>query len=191
MRDAGSIKYLDVVDMARYVQKLLDLRNEIVLDGGYLLTFHQSILEAGEQETKKAKTLKFKAFTFVISHVASWPSVQARTLLLRSISGIQDGAKGALLVPILAEAVADKEGSLLTQVEAEVVAEYCHLLLQPFESASKKWIEASENKALETFLQTLEIVDVAGEFVPPALLRGLLMGSARQVLELRFARRRF
>lgn len=159
---AGSIKYLDVVDTARYVQKLLDSRNEIVMDGGYLLTFHQSILEIGEQETKKARTLKFKAFTFIISHVASWPSVQARTLLLRSISGIQEGAKGALLVPILAEAVADKEGSLFAQVEDEVVVEYCRLLLQPFESASKKWIEASENRALETFSQTLEIVDVAG-----------------------------
>lgn len=48
-----TVKYLDVVDVGRYLEKLVESKVELVMDGSYLATFHASILSAGEVESKK------------------------------------------------------------------------------------------------------------------------------------------
>lgn len=101
----------------------------------------------------------------MISHVASWPDVAARAGLLRVLSGIIDPVKGAMLIPVLAQAAQTSHKhrvELFEGVPAETVAEYARLLLQPFAGASRKWLESAETKALSVLFDTLEIKDATG-----------------------------
>lgn len=118
------------------------------------------------KKKKKKATLKFKIFTFLLSHTYAWTNVEARTTILKALEGITESTKTSLVVPLLREALqTDTRTNLSMKVEVDVVGEYCRLVLQPFEGASRKWIEASENEALSTFVQVLEIEDVTGTFV--------------------------
>lgn len=163
----AALKYLDVTDTTKYLNKLLSSRTELLMDGSYLLTLHQSLLDdaSDSSSSKKSKaSLKFKAATYLLSHVLSWPSVNSRTTILRALAGVKDSNKGALVLPILSEVVnstTQQRRDSTEGVEPEVVAEYGRLLLQPFEGASKKWVEQTEG-ALEILGKALEMTDAAG-----------------------------
>lgn len=140
------------------------------MDGSYLLTLHQSLLDepttdSSSSSSKKSKaSLKFKATTYLLSHVLSSPSVHSRTIILRALAGVKDSNKGALVLPILAEVVNSSSQQRVESVqgaEPEVVAEYGRLLLQPFEGATKKWVEQTEG-ALEVLGKALDITDASG-----------------------------
>lgn len=138
------------------------------MDGSYLLTLHQSLLDeltTDSSSYKKSKaSLKFKATTYLLSHVLSYPSITSRTTILHALAGIKDPNKGALVLPILAEVVnssAQQRAESTQGVEPEVVAEYGRLLFQPFEGATKKWVEQTEG-ALEVLGKAFEIADASG-----------------------------
>ncbi|ORY85937.1 U3 small nucleolar RNA-associated protein 10 [Leucosporidium creatinivorum] len=161
-----ALKYLDVTDTTKYLIKLLSSRTELIMDGSYLLTLHQSLLDdpISESSKKSKATLKFKATTYLLSHILSWSSVNARTTLLRALAGIKDSNKGALVLPILGEVVnstSEQRLQSIEGVEPEVVQEYGRLLIQPLEGATKKWVEQTEG-ALEVLGKALEITDASG-----------------------------
>ena len=147
----AAIKYLDPSDALAYISALLAARVELAMDGTFLLSVHASL----PSESKKA-SLKLKASTFLLSHAAAWPSVFARTLLLRSLSGVREPAKNAHVVDILAEVVK------APAKDSELVVEYGRLLLQPFEGVTRKFLEADDGKALAVFFSALAITDRTG-----------------------------
>jgi hypothetical protein len=110
--------------------------------------------------------MKLKISTFIISHVATWTNVSARTLLLRSLSSIVDVHKSTLLVPLLAEVTSltfEARTQFFVGQSAEIVEEYCQALLQPYSEVTKKYMDGSKNAALEAFSSALEIQDDIGE----------------------------
>lgn len=112
-------------------------------------------------------SLSLKVATFVISHVTTWNDIVARTALLRILSGLTEPAKGALLIPVLAETVQathKQRTELFEGVSNDTLLEYSRLLLQPYEGASRKWLDSTETKALAVFCDALEIKDVTGSF---------------------------
>lgn len=56
----GNVQFLDVVDIANYVNQLLDSRVEFSVDGQYLRTFHQSRLVSESGSKKKARYVSRK-----------------------------------------------------------------------------------------------------------------------------------
>ncbi|KAK4702660.1 U3 small nucleolar RNA-associated protein 10, partial [Phenoliferia sp. Uapishka_3] len=157
---SAAIKYLDVVDATKYLQLLLSSRVELIMDGSFLTTLHTTSLDSDSSSSKKkSASLKLKAYTFLLSHATAWTDVFARTHILRSLQGIRDGPKTVLVVDILAEVVKNPVGA---KVEKEVVEEYARLLLQPFEGATRKWLEADDAKALGVFFSALAVTDRAG-----------------------------
>lgn len=108
--------------------------------------------------------------TFLVSHMVSWSNIFVRTILLRSLAQIDDAHKSTLLVPILKGIVSlnlKKRSDAFADISTEVVEEYSQALMQPYATASKKYLESSENKALEVFLMTLELTDDTGQSSPP------------------------
>lgn len=161
-----ALKYLDVAATKRYLGKIVAARLELAMDGAYLTTVHSSMLEPAEGETeKKRATLKLKVATFLISHVAAWQSsLFARTLLLRSLGGVVDANKGALIVPVLEQIVkmsVNDRAEVVFGQELAIVAEFGRALVQPYGGASKKWLESTPG-ALDTFAAALELPDASG-----------------------------
>lgn len=141
------------------------------MDGKYIVVFHQSVLGSNEPESKKkSSTLKSKIFHYLISHVQAWTNVQARVGILRAISGIVDGVKSGLIVPILSEFVKFSTSERITlskSVSVEVGNEYAVLLLGPYDGVSKKWLESTDHTGLETFFKVLDISDEIGKLYHP------------------------
>ena len=161
---SGEVKFLDVADVAKYVHKLVASKVELVMDRAYVAVLHETGLDPSGEEPKK-KGLKFKAATFLLSHVAAWADLDARTALLRTLSGVRDAAKNALVIPVLAEALKLAEAqraALAAGVAPEVVAEYGALLVQPYQGASRKFLDQADNGAWEVLLATIELTDSAG-----------------------------
>lgn len=136
------------------------------MDGSYIVTLHNSLLEssAGEVVKKKA-SLKYKAVVYLLAHVHAWPSLEARTSLLRVLSGITDSAKGTALLPILEQTVKQSMENRLAvsgTVESTIVEDYGKLLIQPYAFASKKWIESTETNALSLFEAAIQLEDETG-----------------------------
>lgn len=163
-------------DIKLYIRGLVASRVEIIMDPSYVTVFHTSHLNTLESSSsssskKKSKSLQNKMIVFLLSHVESWSSsdVTNRTLLLRSISGIVDTVKSNLLVPLLEELVkpAAKESGRKTLFEGinnETVDEYCRLLLAPWATCSRKWLDSNDNKAWENFVGAVQVSDLAGTF---------------------------
>lgn len=81
------------------------------------------------------------------------------------LAGLTEPAKGNILIPLLAEvtqATHKQRTELFEGVATEILIEYARLLLQPFDTASRKWIESTETKALTVFSEALEIKDTVG-----------------------------
>lgn len=139
------------------------------MDGAYTVTFHAFILSADDAEgAKKKLSLKTKVFQLLLSHTSAWQCISARVGLLRAVSGIIDGVKSTLVIPILHEVVKSGEKDRLAAMEgekAETINEYANLLVGPFEGVSRKWMENAENGGMETFCAALEILDIAGKLL--------------------------
>lgn len=138
------------------------------MDGKYIVIFHQAILGSNEPEVKKkAASLKSKVFHFLLSHVAAWPNVYARTGLLRAVSGVVDPVKSALVIPMLNEVVkltVAERKEISAGLSIEIINEYAGLLLGPYEGVSKKFLESTEHSSLDTFLRSLELTDDTGKY---------------------------
>jgi hypothetical protein len=161
-----ALKYLDVAATKRYLSKILAARTELTMDGAYLSVVHSSMLDPSEGETEKKKaSLKLKIATFLVSHVAAWQSsLYARALLLRSLHGVVDSSKGALIVPVLEQIVklsVDDRAAMAAGQDPSIVAEFGRSLVQPYDGASKKWLEVTPG-AYATFALALELPDSAG-----------------------------
>lgn len=181
------MQYLDTADTLSYLDRILSSRTEIIMDPSHLSTLHSLLLDPSTNDTdatkkkKKKATLKFKAFTFLLSHAAAWVNVEARTTLLKALEGVTESAKTTLLVPLLKEAInVDVAVGLFAGVDVEVTRSYCGLLLQSFAGASRKWLEAEENAALATFLDVLEVEDVTGQLHRIVWFGFVLMRSCRR-----------
>ncbi|KAM0786108.1 hypothetical protein ACM66B_006918 [Microbotryomycetes sp. NB124-2] len=160
------IQYLDASDVRAYMSKILASRTEISMDGSFLTTLHQSLLDSKDGEsTKKKASLKFKVVVHLMSHVMAWQSLFARTILLRTLAGVTDNNKSTLVVPVLQQIISmslDERAQVSTTVDSTMLDELSRLLVQPFSVASKKWIESTDNHAFDTLKQVLSLEDEAG-----------------------------
>ncbi|KAK4048437.1 snoRNA-binding rRNA-processing protein utp10 [Microbotryomycetes sp. JL201] len=160
------LQYLDAVDVKAYMAKMLASRTEISMDGAFLTTLHQSLLDPKDGEgAKKRASLRFKVVVYLMSHVMSWQSLFARTSLLRALAGVTDQNKSSLVIPVLQrmiESPFDERAELSTTVNQTMLEEFSTLLVQPFSGASRKWIESTDNKAFDTLKGVLALEDETG-----------------------------
>ncbi|SCV73190.1 BQ2448_7115 [Microbotryum intermedium] len=173
---SSDLQYLDVADTAEYLAKIAAAKTEILMDGSYLITLHGSLLDAPSDKssachpspTKKKATLKVKVATFLLSHALAWRSdLVTRFTFLRILSRVRDSFMASLVLPILRQVIADysveERLNLSKGVDSNVVAEFGRELLQPFDGASKKWIDSSAgNQAFETLVKVMNLEELSG-----------------------------
>ncbi|GAA5888324.1 hypothetical protein JCM6882_008581 [Rhodosporidiobolus microsporus] len=160
---SAAVKYLDLPDVVAYLDKLLASSTELTLSPSHLAVLHSSLLDAASSPSKDKKrkaALSFKVATYLVSHVQAWSaSLDPRTKLLTALEGVKDKDKSAALVALLGELVSSPTS---VEVDPELGAAYARLLLQPFDGASRKWLEGEETRAIETLVEAVEVLDVAG-----------------------------
>ncbi|GAA5827854.1 hypothetical protein JCM11251_007703 [Rhodosporidiobolus azoricus] len=164
---SGAIKYLDLVDVVAYLDKLLASSTELTLSPSHLAVLHSYLLDAAafpskaDSKKRKSAALSFKIATYLVSHVQAWSaSLDARAKLLTALEGVKDKDKSAALVALLGEVVSSPAPA--AEVDPELAAAYARLLLQPFDGATRKWLEGEDTRAIETLVEAFEVRDVAG-----------------------------
>ncbi|BGP19830.1 hypothetical protein JCM10213_003139 [Rhodosporidiobolus nylandii] len=148
-KGASEVQYLGLEDVVAYLDKLLASSTELTLSGSHLAVLHASLLDApsasSTPSSKKRKSssaaLSFKVATFLTSHIQAWTSLPARVELLKALEGVKDKDKHAALVGLLAASIS-APASATEQVDVDLAASYARLLLQPFDGAARKWLEA-------------------------------------------------
>ncbi|SDA02509.1 BZ3501_MvSof-1269-A2-R1_Chr12-3g03653 [Microbotryum saponariae] len=170
------LQYLDVADTTEYLTKIAAAKTEILMDGSYLISIHESLLDAPSSKSsashpspsKKKTTLKVKVATFLLSHALAWRSdLVTRFTFLRILSRVRDSFKANLVLPILRQVIteytAEERFNLSKDVDSNVVVQLSRELLQPFDDASKKWIESSaDNQAFETLVKLMSLEELFG-----------------------------
>ncbi|GAA6060808.1 hypothetical protein JCM10212_000581 [Sporobolomyces blumeae] len=163
---SSSLKYLDVPDLLVYLTKILASRNELTLSPSHLSELHGSLLDSTDASSKKKKaSLGFKVSTYVLAHVVAWKSLAPRVKLLRALSGVTDKDKANVVVHLLDETVSAGEAGRAAFSAAsapEEVQEYAQLLVQPYDGASRKWLESDESPAFAVLLKAIEVADAQG-----------------------------
>ncbi|GAA6015436.1 hypothetical protein JCM10207_008593 [Rhodosporidiobolus poonsookiae] len=159
------VKYLDLLDVVAYLDKLLASSTELTLSPNHLAVLHASLLDAASaspsKSSKRKAALSFKVATYLVSHVQAWSaSLDARTKLLTALEGVKDKDKSAALVALLDEAT--ETPSSAGAVEPELAAAYARLVLQPFDGAQRKWLESEETGAIQSIVKAVEVLDVTG-----------------------------
>lgn len=161
---SAHLKYLELVDVATYLDKLLASKAELTLSPTHLRTLHASILDAAsekESPKKRKQLLSAKVATYLVSHVACWKtSLVARIRLLQALEGVKDKEKSVALVALVAEAI--EAGPAQVQREPEAQTEYARLVLAPYDGASRKWLEGEDTQAIEVLVTAVEVQDIAG-----------------------------
>lgn len=164
---AAGLKYLDLTDVAAYLDKLLGSRAELTLSPSHLRTLHASLLDvaSAKESPKKRKQqpLSAKVATYLASHVASWKTaLDARVKLLAALVDVKDKDKSLALVALVSEATA--AGPVEGKREPEAEVEYARLLLAPYHGAPRKWLEGDDTQAIEVLVNAIESPDLSGTF---------------------------
>ncbi|GAA5862132.1 hypothetical protein JCM3774_006186 [Rhodotorula dairenensis] len=161
---SAHLKYLELADVAVYLDKILASKAELALSPTYLQTLHASILDAAsekESPKKRKQALSVKVATYLVSHVTCWKSsLVVRVCLLQALEGVKDKEKSAALVALVAEAI--EAGAVQAKREPEAETEYARLVLAPYDGASRKWLEGEDTRAVEVLVNAVEVEDVAG-----------------------------
>lgn len=162
---SAHLKYLELADVAAYLDKILASKAELTLSPSYLQTLHASILDAAsekESPKKRKQALSVKVATYLVSHVTCWKSsLVVRVRLLQALEGVKDKDKSAALVALAAEAA--EAGPLQAKHEPEAEAEYARLVLAPYDGAPRKWLEGEDTQAVEILVTAVEVEDIAGK----------------------------
>ncbi|KAK4052295.1 snoRNA-binding rRNA-processing protein utp10 [Microbotryomycetes sp. JL221] len=162
-----SVQYLDSRDVNAYIGKILGSKTEIAMDGAFMATLHQSLLDGQDvtDSNKKKQTLRSKVVIYLCSHVVAWQDLFAKTFLLRSLRGVTDSLKATSILPVLQHIV-----SLSTEhrikwsqsIDVNLSNEFGRLVVQPFEGANKKWLDSSEHSPMDIFKLSLALEDDTG-----------------------------
>lgn len=121
--DASSdLQYLEPKDLTAYVKAMVESREPLVQDAGYIKMFHQRHL--GGSNTK----YKRRVLCFLLSHAITHPCPFARVALLHTVENLTDSTKSHMLLPAVKSLMKDPTaagrmfGSLLDEYTSLVVA---------------------------------------------------------------------
>lgn len=157
------VKYLDMIDVSAYLDKLIGFKTEIIMDPKFITILHSSLLDESSSTStsspkKKKSSLLHKVTLFLLSHITAWDSILGKTRLFTALEGVKDQLKNDVATKVLKDLIKDR-----SEIN-EDVGELVRLLLSIFGGGiSKKWIEGNE-KPLETFWEALETIDEKGSF---------------------------
>ncbi|KIM29205.1 hypothetical protein M408DRAFT_120332 [Serendipita vermifera MAFF 305830] len=129
------IKLLEWLDFLRYAKALAAHAETLKVDAGVLISVHEDILQIVDEDSGKDSRYKRRILSYLLSHVAAWPSSSLRLALLACTSSIQDTSKLSLVASLIEELSKVETDIFLAGLEQEQQQVYVNSLLSAFNCA--------------------------------------------------------
>ncbi|CEH15819.1 Uncharacterized conserved protein [Ceraceosorus bombacis] len=150
--NSSGLKYLQTKDAAQLCSDLAMSAQSFRHDAQYLPVWLSERLAIKREDSKHDSGYKRSVLSFLLSHVACWPSNGARTALLDALRGVSDASKLLTTVPLLRSLMQS-----LTPKAAygSFIERYAQLLLSTFDGSSKSSIDRNVEGSWTVFKEAI------------------------------------
>ncbi|PWN45726.1 hypothetical protein IE81DRAFT_363957 [Ceraceosorus guamensis] len=184
--NSSGLKYLQTKDAAQLCSDLAMSAQSFRHDAQYLPAWLSERLAIKREDSKHDSGYKRSVLSFLLSHVACWPSNGARTALLDALRGVPDASKLLIAVPLLRSLMQS-----LTPKAAygSFIERYAQLLLSTFDGSSKSSIDRNVEGSWSVFKEAITssvtfLQKQACSALEERLARHLSLAHSKEMFEL-------
>ncbi|TYJ57970.1 U3 small nucleolar RNA-associated protein 10 [Cryptococcus floricola] len=125
-----SAQLLKPVDRKKYIETLLEVADEFIIDPLRIRAFHTEVLNMQQHKNRKESAHRRAVLGFLMSHIAAYRSIHPRLALLALLADVHDTSILRSAVPLLEELANDKteEAAWLSSVAESSRNEYLQVL---------------------------------------------------------------
>lgn len=154
---SDTLMYIDISATYRFASDLLDQKDSLVNDSGYLPALLGSMLSLNKGQDKFESAYRRSVTAYLGSHLISWPSFSAKSSLLTAMSRIRDSGKIVAMLPLIQDVVAAAESSSLAFLLRDLPPQgreiYLERLFELFDKRAKGALEQSDCAAWKLLLR--------------------------------------
>lgn len=149
---SDNLQYMDSQQFTRYVQIVQSHRNELLIDGNFLLDLHANkLLNPTDGSEKKKRALRHTVFCYLVSHSVAWRQTNGRTTIMRIVSNLHDSSRLDLLRPLLQTYSKSQLDDVTGDSESDIIG-FAQSLIQSYATLPKAGLPDEDFSTICTIL---------------------------------------
>ncbi|KAF7297329.1 U3 small nucleolar RNA-associated protein 10 [Mycena indigotica] len=173
----AQLQYLSQADLKRYLAALVDHKDHIMLDAGFVQVFHSQHLKRSTADKRKEIEYKQRILCYLLSHVSVLGLLSMRISLLESLRDVSDSARTEVIAELLASL---GDGGVAIPVGTPM-ERFAALALSSFDASAASNLNDTKSTLWDIFVSALKR-HLQSDGYSPACRTMLLAGLERNLL---------
>ncbi|WVQ74325.1 U3 small nucleolar RNA-associated protein 10 [Cryptococcus sp. DSM 104548] len=149
---------LKPVDRKKYIETLLEIADEFIIDPLRIRAFHTEVLNMQQNKNRKESAHRRAVLGFLMSHIAAYRSIHPRLALLALLADVHDTSILRSAIPLLEDLSNDKteEAAWLSTIGESPRSQYLQVLAGSLRAQSASVLTENNSEGWTFFLGLLD-----------------------------------